>query len=94
MTDAQADDGLVAAARRPCRKERSRVVVATHLLERIATFPLGNAAPRNCTCKFPAYSSSTALSVVLTPVLPLHRKPFANVTSLIRLITEAKGAEP
>jgi hypothetical protein len=32
--------------------------------------------------------------VRLTPALPLQRKPFANVTSLMRLITEAKGAEP
>jgi hypothetical protein len=49
---------------------------------------------RTVRASFPAYSSSTALSAALAPVLPLQRKPFANVTSLIRLITKAKGAEP
>jgi len=48
---------------------------------------------RTVRASFPAYSSSTALSAVLTPVLPLQSKPFANVTSLIHLIAEAKGAE-
>jgi hypothetical protein len=49
---------------------------------------------RTVRASFPAYSSSTALSAVLTPVLPLQRKPFANVTSLIHLIAESEGAEP
>jgi hypothetical protein len=49
---------------------------------------------RTVRASFPAYSSSTALSAILTPVLPLQHKPFANVTSLIRLIAQAKGAEP
>ena len=36
----------------------------------------------------------SSVSAILTPVLPLQHKPFANVTSLIRLIAQAKGAEP
>lgn len=49
---------------------------------------------RTVRASFPAYSSSTALSAILTPGLLLQREPFANVTLLIRLIAQAKGAEP
>ena len=46
---------------------------------------------RTVRASFPAYSSSTALSAILTPVLPLQRKPFANVTSLIRLMLRRRA---
>jgi hypothetical protein len=49
---------------------------------------------RTVRASFPAYSSSTALSVMLTPVEPASHSTFANVTSLTHLIAEAKGAEP
>jgi hypothetical protein len=63
--------------------------------ERVAAFPPGNAAPEEPYVRaFPAYGSRTTLSVSLTPVVSIRHTAFADVTSLIHLIIEAKGAEP
>lgn len=57
-------------------------------------FPLGNAAPEELYVQVSLHIARAQRSALLAPVLPLQRKPFANITSLIRLIAEAKGAEP
>jgi hypothetical protein len=63
--------------------------------ERVAAFPPGNSAPEEPYVRaFPAYGSRTTLSVSLTPVVSIRHTAFADVTSLIHLIIEAKSAEP
>jgi hypothetical protein len=60
--------------------------------ERVATFPLGNAAPEEpCVRAFPAHGSRTALSALLTPGLPNCTSPSQAVTSLVHLIAETRA---
>ena len=79
----------------PCRLSqlsKKRTAFSADAGRRVATLPHGNAAPEEpCMRAFPAHGSRTALSVLLTPVLPNCTSPSQAVTSLVHLIAETRA---